>query len=58
MSEAKEIQQKIQSFDDVLFIMTSFSSKKSEKTILLGEKKNLKVLNGLRSSLIMFFSDI
>ena len=32
----------MQSFDDVLFIMMSFSAKKSEKTILLGEEKNLK----------------
>ena len=42
MPEAKEIEQKIQSFDDVLFTMTSFSTKKLEKTILLGEEKNLK----------------
>ena len=32
----------MQSFGDVLFPMTSFSAKKSEKTILLGEEKNLK----------------
>ena len=32
----------MQGFDDVLFTMTSFSAKKSEKTILLGEEKNLK----------------
>ena len=32
----------MQSFDDVLFTMMSFSAKKSEKTILLGEEKNLK----------------
>ena len=32
----------MQSFDDVLFIKTSFSAKKSEKTILFGEEKNLK----------------
>ena len=45
-------------FDDVLFTMTSFSEKKIKKIILLGEEKNLKVLNGLKSFLIMFFSDI
>ena len=33
----------MQSFDDVVFTMTSFSAKKSEKTILLGKEKNLKV---------------
>ena len=33
----------MQSFDDVLFTMMSFSAKKSEKTILLGKEKNLKV---------------
>ena len=33
----------MQSFDDELFTMTSFSAKKSEKTILLGEEKHLKV---------------
>ena len=32
----------MQSFDDVLFTMTSFSAKKSKKTILQGEGKNLK----------------
>ena len=32
----------MQSFDDVLFTMMSFSAKKLEKTILLGEEKNLK----------------
>ena len=32
----------MQSFDDALFSMTSFSAKKSQKTILLGEEKNLK----------------
>ena len=32
----------MQSFDDVVFTMTSFSAKKSEKTILLGKEKNLK----------------
>ena len=32
----------MQSFDDALFTMTSFSAKKLEKTILLGEEKNLK----------------
>ena len=32
----------MQSFDDVLFTMTSFSAKKSEKTKLLGEEKNPK----------------
>ena len=33
----------MQSFDDVFFTMTSFYAKKSEKTKLLGEEKNLKV---------------
>ena len=32
----------MQSFDDVLLTMTSFSAKKSDKTVLLGEEKNLK----------------
>ena len=32
----------MQSFDDVLFTMTSFPAKKLQKTILLGEEKNLK----------------
>ena len=31
----------MQSFDDVLFTMMSFSAKKMEKTILLGDEKNL-----------------
>ena len=48
----------MQSFDDVLFTMTSFSAKKLEKTILLGEGKNLKAKNGLKSSLIMFSTDV
>ena len=38
--------------------MMSFSAKKLEKTILLGEKINLKAQNGHKSSIIMFFSDI
>ena len=33
----------MESFDDELFTMTSFPAKKSEKTILLGEVKHLKV---------------
>ena len=41
MPEAKKIEQKMQSFDDVLFTMMSFSAKKSEKTILLCEEINL-----------------
>ena len=32
----------MQSVNDVLFTMTSFSAKKSEKTSFLGEEKNLK----------------
>ena len=48
----------MQSFDDVLFTVTSFSAKKLEKAVLLGEENSLKVLNGLKSSLITFFSDI
>ena len=43
MPEAKKIEQKMQSFDNVLFTTTSFSAKKLEKTIVLGEEKNLKV---------------
>ena len=42
MPEAKYIEQKMQSFDDVFFAMTSFSAKKLEKTILLSEEKNIK----------------
>ena len=42
MPEAKQIEQQMQSFDDALFTMMSFSAEKSEKTILLGEEKNLK----------------
>ena len=41
MPETKQTEQKMQSFGDVLFTMTSFSAKKSEKIILLGEEKNL-----------------
>ena len=33
----------MQSFDDDLFTMTLFSAEKSEKTILLGEEKHVKV---------------
>ena len=33
MPEAKQTEQKMQSFDDVLFTMTSFSAKSSEKNI-------------------------
>ena len=33
----------MQSFDDDLFTMTSFSAENSEKTILLDEEKHLKV---------------
>ena len=32
----------MQNFDGVIFTMTLISAKKSEKTILLGEGKNLK----------------
>ena len=42
MPETKYIEQKVQSFNDALFTMTSFSAKKMEKTILLVEEKNLK----------------
>ena len=48
----------MQSFDDVFFTMTPFYAKKSEKTKVLSERKNLKAQNGLKSSLIMFFSAI
>ena len=34
----------MQSFDEVLFTMMSFSAKKSEKTTLLGEEINLETL--------------
>ena len=53
MPEAKEIEQKMQSFGDVIFTMTSLCARKLEKTKLLGEEKNC-----LKSSLIMFFSNI
>ena len=43
MPEPKQIEQKMQSFDDVFFTMISFYAKKFEKTNLLGEEKNLKV---------------
>ena len=42
MPEAKQVEQKMQGSDDILFTMTSFSAKKSEKMILLDEEKNLK----------------
>ena len=42
MPEAKQIEQKMQSLDDVLFTMTSFSAKKSEKNNIAGWGKNLK----------------
>ena len=48
MLEAKQIEQKC-SFDDVLFTMTSFPAKKSGKTILLGEKKKLKMASNCSS---------
>ena len=38
--------------------MTSFCAKKSEKTKLLGEEKNLKAEKYLKKSFIMFFNDI
>ena len=41
-----------------LFAMTTFSAESLKKPILLGQEKNLKVLNCLKISLIMFFSDI
>ena len=43
MPDAKNIEQKMQRFNHVLFIMMSFSAKNLEKTILLGEEKKLKV---------------
>ena len=43
MPEAKQIEQKMESFDDVFFTMISFYAKKFEKTNFLGEEKNLKV---------------
>ena len=39
----------MQSFDDVLFTMKSFSARILEKTILLDEEKNLKAENGFKS---------
>ena len=42
MPEAKQIERKMQSFDDILFTMMSFFAKKSGKQILLGEEINLK----------------
>ena len=36
MPETKQTEQKMQSFGDVLFTMTSFSAKKSEKNNIAG----------------------
>ena len=58
MQEAKQIDQKMLSFEDVFFTITSFSAKKLEKTKFLAENKNLQARNGLKSYLIMFFSDV
>ena len=46
----------MQSFDDVTFAMTLFWVKKSQKLSLLGEEKNSKPKNSLKSSLIMCFN--
>ena len=46
------------SFEDVFFTMMSFSTKKLKKTKFLAEEKNLQARNGLKSYLIMFFSDV
>ena len=58
MPGAKKMEQKMQSFHDVLFTMRLFFTKKLEKkTILLAEEKNLEAYNGLESSLILLSSD-
>ena len=41
-ARAKVNSKKMQSFNGVLFTMTSFFAKKSEKTIFLGEERNQK----------------
>ena len=43
----------MQSSDDVVFTMMSFSAKNSEKSILLGKEINLKAQNGHKSSIIV-----
>ena len=58
MQETKYIEQKMLSFEDVFFTMMSLSAKKLEKTKFLAEEKNLQARNGLKSYLIMFFSDV
>ena len=42
MPEAKQVEPKMQGFDDIVFTMTSFSAKRPEKIILLDEEKDLK----------------
>ena len=44
MPEAKQIEQKTQSFDDAIFVMTSFSAKKLEKHNIAGWGKKFKNL--------------
>ena len=44
MPEAKQIEQKMQGFDDAFFIMTSFSVIKSEKDNIAGWGKKSKSL--------------
>ena len=47
---------KKQSFDDVNFAITLFWTIKSQKSSLLGEKKNSKPKNCLKNFLIMWFN--
>ena len=47
---------KKQSFADVTFAKMLFWAKKSQKLSLLGEEKNPKPKNSLKSSLIMCFN--
>ena len=43
MPEAKCIEQKNQTFDDLVFVMTLIWAKKSEKIKLLGQEKSPKI---------------
>ena len=56
VKEKKVYWTKKQIFDDVTFAMTSFWAKKLKKISLLGEEKNPKPQNSLKSSLIMCFN--
>ena len=56
MQEKKIYWAKKQSSDDVTFAMTLFWAKKSQKLSLLGEEKNPKPKNSLKSSSITSFN--